>query len=246
MNSVIHGHHHIARGWRKERYVLRVVLAGGLPAAFLLVAGLYVGLPFASIFSSLAVSLARLFAAYGISLVAAVCVAVAVGSRRAGGQTWMAVFDVMQNVPSFALLPLFVAVFGLSSGMIVAFAVTSIVWPILFSVLQAIHTERQSLDDAATIFGARGFARVAHYLVPLSYPAIITGSIVGVSIGWEAVIGGEIIGSIPGIGSFLNAASEGGQPALFVAGLSALLIAVFIVNRLVWSPLLKKTYAYAE
>lgn len=242
---MIHGSHHIARGWKKEKRFLRIGLAAGVPAAFLIGVGLYGGLPVATILMALLVSLLRLFIAYVLSALIAVAVAVLVGGSKRG-EGWVAVFDVMQNVPSFALIPLFIAFFGFNDVMVIAFAVTSIVWPILFSVVQALHTAKQSLNDAATIFGAVGFNRVLFYSLPLSFPAIITGSIVGIAIGWEAIIGAEIIASLGGIGSFLNNATNSGQTVLFFAGLSALLLAVFFINRLVWSPLLKQAYLYGD
>jgi ABC-type nitrate/sulfonate/bicarbonate transport system permease component len=242
---MIHGSHHIVRGWKKEKRLLRIGLAAGLPAAFLVCVSLYISLPLGFILSALFLSLLRLFVAYAISAILAVAVAVLIGSSSRG-EGWIAVFDVMQNVPSFALIPLFIAFFGYGNIMIITFAVTSIVWPILFAVVQALHTAKQSLNDAATIFGAVGLKRIFHYSLPLSYPAIVTGSIVGVAIGWEAVIGAEIIASLGGIGTFLNNATNSGETVLFFAGLSALLLVVFFINRLVWSPLLKRAYLYGE
>ena len=150
-------------------------------------------------------------------------------------------FDVIQNIPSFALIPFFIYFFGYTNEMIIFFAMTSIVWPILFAVLTAIKTAHTDLSDAAHIFGATGFRRVLYYLAPVSVPAILTGSIVGIAIGWEAVIGAEIIASISGFGSFIEGASKTGVTETTLAGLVAILILVFLLNRLVWLPLLAQS-----
>lgn len=131
--------------------------------------------------------------------------------------------------------------------MIILFAVSSIIWPILFSVLNAIKTAHKDLNDAAIIFGAKGFRRIRYYLAPLSFPAMLTGSIVGIAIGWEAVIGAEIIASTSGFGSFIKGADVTGISQSAIAGMLAILVIVFIINRLVWAPLLSvSSKRYAE
>lgn len=188
----------------------------------------------------------RLILAYIIALLLGVTIALLVG--------WspfidilFPVFDIFQNLPSFALIPFFIYVFGFTDQMIILFAVSSILWPILFSVLTAIKGAHRDLSDAATIFGARGFRFIRYYLAPLSLPAILTGSIVGIAIGWEAVIGAEIIVNIVGFGSFIKDVSVTGINQVAVAGLLVILLIVFSINRLVWAPLLEQSSRhYAE
>jgi ABC-type nitrate/sulfonate/bicarbonate transport system permease component len=114
-------------------------------------------------------------------------------------------------------------------------------------VLTAIKSAHNDLNDAATIFGARGFKRIPYYLAPLSYPAILTGSIVGIAIGWEAVIGAEIITNITGFGEFIKTVDVSGISQSAVAGMLAILVIVFVINRIVWAPLLAESAKrYAE
>ncbi len=243
---MVHSGHHIVRGWHRENYILRITLSALLPTLFLSICVLYFHISLLPLISVLWMSLWRVALAYLISLVLGVSIALMVGNKSGAGEHWIAIFDVAQNIPSFALIPLFVLFLGYSSTMIIVFAVTSIMWPIIFSTLNAVLVAHPSLNEAATLFGAKGWQRIIYYLLPLSYPAILSGSIVGISMGWESVIGAEIIGSLPGIGLFLNSASLQNNTTLLIAGLSGLLLTVFIINRLVWSPLLRRTYAYSE
>ncbi len=188
----------------------------------------------------------RLALAYGIALAVGVSLALLVGWSPFA-DAFFPVFDVLQNVPSFALIPLFIYFLGYTDLMIILFAVSSIVWPILFAVLSAIKGAHTDLNDAATIFGARGLRRIPFYLAPLSLPAIFTGSIVGIAIGWESVIGAEIIANAGGFGAFIKDASVSGVSQAAIAGMLAILVIVFIVNRLVWAPLLAgSSKRYAE
>ncbi|MCX6712910.1 MAG: ABC transporter permease subunit [Candidatus Vogelbacteria bacterium] len=200
--------------------------------------------PIETILSGLGLSFYRLVVAYLISLVVAIAVAVIVASNRNLGDSLIPLFDIMQNLPSFALIPLFAYALGYTDQMAIIFAATSIVWPILFYLIHALTTARRDWEDAATVFGAKGIKHIWHFLLPLGFPALVTGSIVGFSIGWEAIIGIEIIGLHRGIGVFLNSSVEN-RPAL-AAGLAILLLLVLVLNRLVWMPLLKRTQLYAE
>lgn len=188
----------------------------------------------------------RIAIAYAIALVLGVSIALLVGWSPLG-DFFFPIFDVLQNLPSFALIPLFIYFLGYTNLMIILFAVSSIVWPILFAVLTAIKSAHNDLNDAATIFGARGFRRIPYYLAPLSYPAILTGSIVGIAIGWEAVIGAEIITNIAGFGEFIKTVDVSGISQSAVAGMLAILVIVFVINRIVWAPLLAESAKrYAE
>jgi ABC-type nitrate/sulfonate/bicarbonate transport system permease component len=179
----------------------------------------------------------RLAFAYGIALFFGISIALLVGWSPFSDFLFP-FFDVLQNIPSFALIPLFIYFFGFTSQMIILFAVSSIIWPILFAVLTAIKSAHKDLSDAATIFGATGFRRIPYYLAPLSFPAMLSGSIVGIAIGWEAVIGAEIITNVAGFGEFIKEASSSGITQASIAGTFAILVIVFVVNRLVWAPLL--------
>jgi NitT/TauT family transport system permease protein len=222
-------------------------MAGIIGAALLLAAFGYFGtVAWLTLTNAVLHTTYRLALAYGIALVLGVCIALLVGWSPFA-EILFPVFDILQNVPSFALIPFFIYFLGYTDQMIILFAVSSIIWPILFAVLTAIKSSHVDLNDAATIFGARGLRRISYYLAPLSFPAILTGSIVGIAIGWEAVIGAEIITNITGFGVFIKDASATGVNQAAIAGMFVILIIVFIVNRMVWAPLLaQSSKRYAE
>lgn len=217
-----------------------------LATALLAGLGYFTHVDWAALGDALLRTLYRLAFAYGIALVVGAALALVVGWGPLI-DFFFPLFDVLQNVPSFALIPLFIYFFGFTDLMIILFSVTSIVWPILFAVLTAIKSAHTDLNDAATVFGATGLRRIGAYLAPLSFPAIVTGSIVGIAIGWEAVIGAEIIADTSGFGAFIKSASASGITPATIAGTLAILVLVFVINRLVWAPLLaESTKRYAE
>lgn len=248
VHSIAHAQ---SRAWH-HAHILRhrrswLIMAGIIGAAFLLWSlGAFGAVAWQDLLRAVLLTTYRIALAYGIALVLGVTIALLVGWSPVV-DFFFPFFDVLQNLPSFAIIPVFIYFFGFTSTMIVLFAVSSIIWPILFAILTAIKNAHADLSDAATIFGARGFRRVTAYLAPLSYPSIITGSIVGIAIGWESVIGAEIITNVAGFGEFVKNAGVTGLSEDTIAGAFTILIIVFVLNRLVWAPLLSESARrYAE
>src|SRR5205814_1236311 len=88
-------------------------------------------------------------------------------------------FDVLQSFPTFAALPLAVAVWGPSNTTVIFFLVISILWPLFFSILSALKLIKHDWEDAVEMSGLRGFDYFRLFLFPITIPAIITGSIIG-------------------------------------------------------------------
>ncbi len=240
MPRIIHGFHLT----RKEKHKTTTFLFVIAIVMIVFVIGFYSGNSFYVLANSLTLSLFRLIVAYAISLIVATLIAVVISDNKIG-DSLIPVFDLMQNLPSFALIPLFVLWLGYTNLMTIVFAATSILWPILFYMLHALKTANKDREDAAKIFGATGLKKILFFSLPTAFPAAVTGSIVGFSIGWEAIIGVEIIGLSNGIGPFINNSTNQGNKSL-ILGLSALLLVVFLINRFIWMPLLKKSQSYAE
>ncbi len=242
---MVHTHpSHSLKIYKKRAHIIITFGVIVMPIVFILLVGHIGQLSTGALMLGLGLSFYRLIIAYFISLILGITLAVTLGHGKLG-IFFVPIFDLLQNLPSFALIPIFVLLLGYTNKMAILFAATSILWPILFYILSALRTAKKDFNEAATVFGATGLKRIFHYLIPLSFPAIVTGSIVGISIGWEAIIGVEIIGLSSGIGVFLNSAAEANKEVLFL-GIVALLLVVFSINKLVWLPLLKKSQLYAE
>jgi ABC-type anion transport system duplicated permease subunit len=93
--------------------------------------------------------------------------------------------------------------------------------------------------------GLRGWDYLKYYLVPLSIPGIITGSIVGLGEGWEALVATEmIVGTKTGLGPFFQGFSQNVPVTIF--GILGFLIIIFSINKLLWIPLLDWSHSKLE
>ncbi|MBU6431245.1 MAG: ABC transporter permease subunit [Patescibacteria group bacterium] len=146
---MIHQSHNL-RIYRKREHLLIIFGVLALPIIFILLVGRISQISTTALLFGLGLSFYRLIAAYIISLVLGVALAVAFGRGRLG-DFFIPVFDLIQNLPSFALIPAFAILFGYTDKMAILFAVSSMLWPILFYALSALRNAKTDFDEAATI-----------------------------------------------------------------------------------------------
>lgn len=236
---------HRIKIYKKRWHLALTFLVIILPFLFIVVFSRITGVEATRVFVDLAKSTFRMSIAYVLSVATAFLLAVFLGKGRLGS-FFLPVFDVLQSFPSFALLPLFTLWFGPGSIAVIIFLVVTIIWPILFSALSSIHMVRKDLEEAAYIFGARGWKKLWAFTIPISFPGLVIGSMVGLGDGWEAIVGAEIIGLTPGIGKFLGDASVEGNIRVLSFGIIALLLFLFTINKLIFLPLLKRSHDYSH
>lgn len=155
------------------------------------------------------------------------------------------IFDVLQSFPTFAALPLAVAAYGPSSTIVIIFLVLAIIWPIFFSTLSSLKLVKKDWGEAVAVAQLKGWRYLWHFLVPVSIPGAITGSIVGLGDGWEALIATEIIVNVKkGTGVFFQQFST--HPQIIVFGILGFLAVIFSINKLLWLPLLEWSHKRME
>ncbi len=230
--------------YNSRRHLAVTLLLVVLPFLFLLGFSRYANIAASQLFSDVGASLARLIIAYLISVVLAWILAISFYKGRRA-KIALPVFDVLQSFPTFALLPLATLAFGRSNLTVIFFLVVTIIWPILFSILSSLKLIKHEWEEAVEISGIRGFGYVKYFLWPVSVPGLITGSIIGLGEGWEALVATEIIIQMQGgLGDFFNRHSMNGE--ITALGIAGLLILIFSMNKLLWLPLLESSHQRME
>lgn len=189
-------------------------------------------------------SLYRVVFAYFISLILAIIITLIITSSNKLEEIFIPILDVLQSFPSFALFPLLIIWFGKSSIVTIIILVITMIWPILFTIITAQKQIHSDIIDAAQIFGASKEKYLFYILLPLLFPSIITGSLIGWGEAWEAIIAAEIIINIPGVGTYLAETGRGNQPQMLAVGITILLLLLFLLNKYIWIPLLNLSTKY--
>ena len=99
--------------------------------------------------------------------------------------------------------------------------------------------------EAVQISGLKDLDYFTKFLLPISIPGLITGTIIGLGEGWEALVATEIIVKARGgLGGFFASFSQSIPITTFC--ILGLLLSVFSINKLVWLPLLEKSHHQME
>lgn len=196
-------------------------------------------------------SLARLVVAYFFSVTLAIAVGRLAARSPVARRLILPTLDVLQSVPTLGFFPAAVAVFiGILNGsalgveMAAVFLIfTSMFWNLAFSVYETLITLPEDLVLAGQSFGLRGPLMWTRLILPAVAPNLLYNSILSWSNGWYFLMASEIIAAgparytLPGLGSYLAQAIEGGRTAEMLLALLVLVVVVVGIHLLVWSPL---------
>lgn len=120
------------------------------------------------------------------------------------------VVEFLRPVPSVALIPLAVLIFGAgleSKIFLAAFAAT---WPILLQTLYGVRDVDPVAMETARSFGASPLRRLARVTLPSALPYIATGVRISSSVALILAVTAELVLGAPGLGQEINVARQSG------------------------------------
>jgi ABC-type nitrate/sulfonate/bicarbonate transport system permease component len=222
------------------RTLLSTLAVMVVPLIFLALFSHFTRMSFSGLLADALASSVRLFIAYVIAALIAWTAGI-LFFRGKRAQTALPLFDVLQSFPTFAALPLATYFWGATNFTVIFFLVITVIWPILFSVIGSLKHARRDLEEAATIVGLRGILYLRYYLLPLSLTGLITGSIIGIGEGWEALIATEMIVNVQqGLGNFFSQYGQNVPVTMF--GILGFLLFIFCLDKVIWLRLLDWSY----
>lgn len=231
---------------RKRKHAVKISLAiTGILVILILVLG-FTALDAQKFFLGFLASLIRIVVAYLIAGTLAFIISLIASSNKTIENITVPILDAMQSFPAFALAPLLIIWLGKTSLVVITILVIEMIWPILFTLLSGQKQIREDLIEAAHGFGAKGNKFFIFVLLPLLFPALITGSIVAWGEAWETIIAAEIIVNVPGIGNYLSQNGQDLNSKVLAIGILLLMMLLFILNKYIWLPLLNMSTKYQQ
>jgi NitT/TauT family transport system permease protein len=149
-----------------------------------------------------------------------VSIGVLIGSSSLAYRMTTPVIEFMRPIPSVALIPLGIILWGQGLSMKVILVTYATVWPILYNTVYGVHDVDPIAVQTARSFGLKPLSILRRITLPSAAPLIFTGIRISASIGLIVVVGAELLASADsGIGSFiLFVSSSGGQMDSVLAG----------------------------
>ena len=172
----------------------------------------------------------------GLATLVAVPVGLLLGSFRLANQAASAVIEFLRPIPSVALIPLAILVYGQGAQMKIALVVYACLWPIVFNTVYGVRDVEPLAKETARVYRTARLRVLTHVLLPSAAPFIATGIRIAAAIALIVTISAELLaGAASGVGSWILAMSSGGASLSLVyagtlfAGLLGLILNTSLV-----------------
>ena len=197
-------------------------------------------------------SVARIAVAYFLSLAVSVIYGYVAANSAKAERLMIPLLDTLQSIPVLCFLP------GVMISMVALFPTTQLgvelgsilliftgqVWNMAFSVYSSLKSIPREMLEAARLYRLSWWQKLVQLELPHMAIGLIWNSMMSVAGGWFALMVCEmfVLGNrdllLPGLGSYLQTASNAGATRSIVWGLIAMVAVIILIDQLVWRPII--------
>jgi ABC-type nitrate/sulfonate/bicarbonate transport system permease component len=149
--------------------------------------------------------------ALGLAVACAIAIplGIVIGSSGLLYRSVRAVIEFLRPIPSVALIPLAVLIWGSGLESKVFLAAFASTWPLLMQTLYGVQDVDPVATDTARSFGFGRGQRMLHVTLPSAVPYIATGVRISAAVALILAVTAEIVIGSPGLGQEINIARQG-------------------------------------
>lgn len=164
-----------------------------------------------------------------IASIAAVVIGLIIGSSQFLRRATHTTIEFLRPIPSVALIPLAVLLFGQRIESTLLLVVYAAFWQVLLQVLYGIADVDKVADDTARSYGLGRLARIRYVVWPTTLPYLMTGLRLAAAVALILAITAELIIGTPGLGKQIADTQAGGA----VTSMYALVLATGMIGVLI-------------
>jgi NitT/TauT family transport system permease protein len=114
-------------------------------------------------------------------------------------------FHICEKLNPFAVVPVFMLLFGIGAEQKVAVVLWACIWPVLFNIQEAAKSVDIKLIKAARAMGAGRLKLFSAVILPFTLPSIFTGFRLAVRVAFFMIVMSELLGAAAGLGWYYMA-----------------------------------------
>ncbi len=161
-----------------------------------------------------------------IATLAALTLGLIIGANTFLRKATHSSIEFLRPIPSVALIPLAVLLFGVDRGSALMLIIYASFWQVLIQVLYGVADVDTVANDTAKSYGLGPLARVRHVVWPTTLPYFMTGVRLAAAVALILAITAELIINTPGLGYEIALAQSGAA----VASMYALILATGMIG----------------
>ena len=144
--------------------------------------------------------------------------------------------EFLRPLPSSAIIPLAIALFGLSEGMVVGVIGFGALWPMLLSTVHGFAAVEPRLYEVSRALGMSKLSVIWKIALPSSMPDILAGMRLGLTVSLILAVVGEMLTGRDGLGNWILLAARSFRAADLYAGVILLgLLGYISAQGLAWA-----------
>ncbi|MGC2121756.1 MAG: ABC transporter permease [Xanthobacteraceae bacterium] len=165
-----------------------------------------------------------------ISVVAGVVIGIAIGSSQVLRTLTNSTIEFLRPIPSVALIPLAVLLFGSQIQSTLVLVVYASFWQVLIQVLYGVQDVDPVARETARSYGLGAWAQIRYVTWPTTLPYLMTGIRLAAAVALILAITSEVAIDTQGLGKQITDTESGGAVAIMYAYVIVTGIIGVIVN----------------
>ena len=117
-------------------------------------------------------------------------------------------FNVLRQLPSVALIPLFILLFGIGESFKIFIVVKATFFVIALAVHDAVAGLSQRYTEVAQVYCFTRWQVIRRVILPAIVPATLTGVRIALSRSWMVLVGAELLAADSGLGQMMEMARQ--------------------------------------
>jgi sulfonate transport system permease protein len=164
-------------------------------------------------------TLSRMFSGWVLASALGIALGALIGSSRRASEWIGPTLEFIRPLPASAVMPLAIALFGLSGGMVLAVVAFGAMWPVLLATLHGLANVHKQLREVSRSLELSHLAFVLKIGLPNAMPDILAGMRLSMTVSLIVSVVGEMIASQPGLGQAILLAARSFQASELFAGI---------------------------
>lgn len=152
------------------------------------------------------------------------------GLSRRAAQTGFLTVEVLRPIPSVALIPLSMLIFGFGFRMEIAVVAFACLWPLLVLTQAAVQQVEPQLLEVARALNLSPWKRIFQIVLPAIVPRLFVALRLGVAIALVVAVTIEIAANPSGMGYALIISQQSMAPDLMLAWLFWIGVVGYVIN----------------
>ena len=200
-----------------------------LPPASEVIAALIVDFGLTAFWVAVGETMKAWFLGLLMAVAAAVLLGFIIGSSDFLRKATNSTIEFLRPIPSVALIPLAVLLFGVKIESSLLLIVYASFWQVLIQVLYGVADIDMVANNTAKTYGLGRMARIRYVVFPTALPYLMTGVRLAAAVALVLAITAELVIGSPGLGREIALAQSGGA----ISGMYALVLATGLIGVLI-------------